>query len=150
MTSNARRIGFPFGELYAAIAPLAVGFDHDIRRLERMASTSIPSYPRVNIIKLDDVRSRIDLAVAGFTRDEITVSTEGNTVTIKGTKAKAADADTDKQYLVRGIASRDFDLSFTMGEHVELLHAKLADGILTLDFVREVPEDKKPRLVTIS
>jgi molecular chaperone IbpA len=87
----------------------------------------------------------MEFAVAGFKRDEISVTTEKNVLTIKSTK----DDSDDKEYLHKGIAARKFTRSFTLPEYFEVDGATVDNGILYINLIRNIPEEKKPKVINI-
>jgi len=108
-----------------------------------MAANPFPPY---NIIKVDDVTYRIEVAVAGFSRDNITIDLQDGVLTIKSVD----DEDTDKsEYVYQGIAKRNFERVFRLVEDVEVKGAELVDGMLIVNLERVIPEAKKPRIITI-
>lgn len=108
-------------------------------------ATSNTSYPPYNVVKVTDDHLVMEFAVAGFKKDEITVTTEKNTLTIKSTKAEAED----KEYLHKGIAARKFTRLFSLPEYFRVDGASVDNGILYVDLVREIPEDQKPKVIDI-
>lgn len=104
-----------------------------------------PSYPPYNVIKVDDDKLIMEFAVAGFKKDEVEVTTEKNVLTIKSTKD---DAD-EKDYLHKGIAARKFTRAFTLPEYFEVDSASVDNGILYIDLIRNIPEEKKPKTIKI-
>jgi molecular chaperone IbpA len=110
-----------------------------------LKTTSNTSYPPYNVVKVDDDRLVMEFAVAGFKKDEISITTEKNVLSIKSTKE-----DTDeKNYLHKGIAARKFTRSFTLPEYFEVDGATVDNGILYIDLVRNIPEEKKPKTIKI-
>ena len=126
-----------------------VGFDRMMNLLD--AQTRLDQgdgYPPYNIEKIGDDDYRITMAAAGFSEDDLDVTVKENSLTIKG---KKADAEQDKvKYLYRGIATRSFERRFELADHIKVTGARLENGILSLDLVREVPEAMKPRNIKIS
>ncbi len=121
-----------------------VGFD----RLFDMLDSSIrPEWPPYDIEKLDEDRYRISMAVAGFTSDEIELTQEGNTLLVSSAKQQA---DGQREYLHRGISDRSFKQSFSLADHVKVEGASLENGLLAITLVREVPEQLKPRRISIT
>jgi molecular chaperone IbpA len=127
----------------------SVGFD----RLDDLFETAFrgaqePSYPPYNIIKTGQDAYRITLAVAGFGEGELDLVAQENVLTVRG---KANDAETDKNvaYLHRGIARRAFEHRFQLADHVKVTGAKLTNGLLDIELVREVPEAMKPQKIAI-
>lgn len=101
---------------------------------------SASNYPPYNIVRLSDDEFELTVAVAGFSREEVTVTRERDVLTIKGSKKPDEE---DRSFIHRGIALRDFERQFVLGEHVVVRRAKLSDGLLVIDLVREVPEASK-------
>ena len=93
-------------------------------------------------------RLRISVAVAGFTNADLSIETKENTLTIHGEK-QATDEEKRSEVLYKGIAERAFERSFQLADHVVVRSAKLANGLLHIDLVREVPEAMKPRAIPI-
>jgi len=126
-----------------------VGFDRMMNLLD--AQTRLDQgdgYPPYNIEKIGEDNYRITMAVAGFGEDDLDVTVKENSLTIKG---KKADAEQDKvKYLYRGIATRTFERRFELADHIKVTGARLENGFLSLDLVREVPEAMKPRSIKIS
>ena len=124
-----------------------VGFDRLFDFLEN-AGGSAENYPPFDVEKVADDRYRITLAVAGFKSDEIDITSHQNLLTVTGRKAAPAEGDT-RQMLYSGIATRAFERRFQLADFVRVDSADLADGLLTVDLVREVPEAMKPRKISI-
>jgi molecular chaperone IbpA len=87
------------------------------------------------------------MAVAGFTEDDLDIEVKENTLTIRG--AQSNGSEEDRHYLHRGIATRSFERRFQLADHVEVRNAKLENGLLHVDMVRELPEAMKPRTIAI-
>lgn len=120
-------------------SPFLLGFDQLERALDRVSKTSADGYPPYNIEQIDENSLRITLAVAGFSRDELTVSVEGTQLTVQG---KQTD-DQDREYLHRGIAARQFQRSFVLAEGIEVSTAEVKDGLLNIDLVRPLVEARR-------
>lgn len=135
---------FDFAPLYRS----TVGFDRLFQLLDGAGGVEneASTYPPYNIERKSDNEYRISMAVAGFTKDEIDIQVKEQSLTIKGEKRAA---DKEAQYLHRGIAARSFERRFQLADHVEVTGADLADGLLHVDLVRNVPERLKPRSVQI-
>lgn len=124
-----------------------IGFDSLFNDVEKRFANSVQTnYPPYNVLKHDDDHFEIEIAVAGFDREDVTISVDQNLLTIRGTRLK--DEDISK-YLHRGLAARDFERSFTLAEHMTVGDAELTNGILSVKLTREVPEALKPRLIAI-
>lgn len=108
--------------------------------------TALSNYPPYNIEVVGDNEYRLTLAVAGFRPDEIEMEVENGVLTIRGAKK---DDDQNRNFLYQGIAYRAFERKFNLADYVEVRGARLADGLLTVELVREVPEAMKPRRIQI-
>jgi HSP20 family molecular chaperone IbpA len=118
-------------------SPLLLGFDHFERLLDRASKASAEGYPPYNIEQVGENGLRITLAVAGFAEDDLAVTVEDNQLVIRG--RQGAD-DSDRVFLHRGIAARQFQRAFVLAEGIEVAGATLASGLLHVDLVRHVPE----------
>ena len=105
------------------------------------------SYPPYDIEKLGEDAYRITMAVAGFGEDDLDVTVQDNLLVVSGKSAE--DRENGKRYLYRGIAARAFERRFSLADYVQVTSASLANGVLTIDLVREVPESLKPRRIAI-
>jgi molecular chaperone IbpA len=103
------------------------------------------TYPPYNVVRINDDKIVMEFAVAGFKKDEISITAEKNVLSIK---AEKPDAD-DKKYLHKGIAARRFTRSFSLPEYYEVDSAEFEDGILYIHLVRNIPEEKKPKSIRI-
>jgi molecular chaperone IbpA len=124
-----------------------VGFDRLFNTFEtRFANQLTSNYPPHNIARINEHNYFIEIAVAGFTKNEISVEVEGDVITVKGERKRE---EAEIQYLHRGLSARDFVRSFQMAEHMVVKGAAIQDGILRIDMEFIVPEDKKPRVIDI-
>ena len=127
----------------------AVGFDRLANLLDNAARSSQDSgYPPYNIETLGENAYRIEIAVAGFTPDELNIEVNENLLTVTGRKT-ANDDGAQKTYLHRGLAERDFERRFQLADYVVVTDANLVNGLLTITLKRELPEALKPRRVEI-
>jgi molecular chaperone IbpA len=124
----------------------AIGFDRLANLLEQRTESQ-PSYPPYNIELVSEDNYRIVMALAGFDRSEVEIVAERDTLHITGRKQKD---ETQRTYLHRGIAARDFEQRFQLANHVKVTTASFENGMLTIDLVREVPEALKPRKIAIN
>lgn len=131
---------FDFAPLYRS----TVGFD---RLFDMLESSIRPDWPPYDIEKLGDDRYRISMAVAGFSTNEIELTQEGTLLLVSGAKQQT-EAE-QEGYLHRGIANRNFKQTFSLADHVTVAGASLENGLLRIDLVREVPEQLKPRRISI-
>lgn len=133
---------FPFDKLL----PSALGFDNLFDTFETLVNQPNVTYPPVNITKLDDEKYAIELAIAGFRKREISITLQENRLTITGEKK---DQD-EKNYLVRGIASRSFQRTFILADSAKVNSATFDCGILTINIDRVVPEKDKVKTIEIT
>ena len=130
-----------------------VGFDRLFNLLDRGVGADVaPTYPPYNIERTSETAYRVTLAVAGFTSDELSIETRENTLTVRGGKPAAENdnAPNRPEVLYQGIAARSFERHFQLADHVVVTGAKLENGLLHVDLMREVPEAKKPRAIPIN
>jgi molecular chaperone IbpA len=123
----------------------SIGFD---RLFDLMNSAQLPDndgYPPYDILRLADDTYRISLALAGCSKDDITVTAQQNLLTVAGRRAQASE----REYLYQGIASRAFERQFSLADYVEVTGASFEHGLLQIDLVRKVPEAMKPRRIEI-
>lgn len=131
----------------AALAQLnraLVGFDRIFNDRLYNGNTNYPPY---NIIKHNEDLYGIEIAVAGFSKEEITVEVDQDQLTIRGVRARADERSAE--YLHRGLAARDFEQTFTLAEYMEVIGAKVDNGMLHIDIKRVIPEALKPRQIEI-
>lgn len=134
---------FDFAPLYRS----AIGFDRLAHLFnEAQRAETAPSYPPYNIELIAEDKYRITMALAGFERAELEIETERDVLKIVGRKQKT---ETSATFLHRGIAARDFEHSFRLADHVKVVGAKLDNGLLNIELIREVPEAYKPRKIVI-
>lgn len=128
-----------------------VGFDR-LANLIDSASKQEPSngYPPYNIEQLGENDYRVELAVAGFGEDDLTVEVQENVLTVSGRKADRTEADDGPRYVHRGIAERAFERRFHLADHVNVEAAELKNGMLSVRLQREIPEAAKPRRIEIA
>jgi molecular chaperone IbpA len=127
----------------------SVGFDRwsDLFDAASRADDSAAGYPPYNIEKTGEDKYRIMMAVAGFGENDIEVTAQDNLLVVSGDLGELREAGAT--YLYRGIATRAFERRFSLADHVKIVGAKLADGVLQVDLEREVPEAMKPRRIAV-
>jgi molecular chaperone IbpA len=126
---------------------LFVGFDtlfEDLERIHQSARSGTDNYPPHNVVKVDEEKFLIELAVAGFTKDDIDVELKDGILKVKGEVGKD-----ERDYAYKGISSRKFEKSFRLSEFVVIDGADLEDGILVVYARVELPEEKRPRKIDI-
>jgi molecular chaperone IbpA len=132
-----------------SIHKFAVGFDNIFDELMRVSSQqSQQNYPPYNVVKHNEDKFVIELAVAGFREGDINVTVEKNQLTIEG--EQAVDIDSHVEYLHRGISSRSFTRTFTLADYVEVVDASVTNGILAITLERKVPEELQPKKIAIT
>ena len=144
---TSRQLGdfdvFNFGKSF----PFAIGFDRTLQLLERAnQSPTNTSYPPYNIVKHDAENFSIELAVAGFSKKEIEISKEKESLSIEGVQAELDN----REFVHKGLASRNFKRTFTLSDDIIVKGADMKDGILTVSLERVVPEENKPQTIKIS
>ena len=122
-----------------------VGFDTLFEELNAVADRKEPNYPAYNIVKDDEEHYRVEVALAGFSEDEINIQTEKGILTIEAKKAEERG-----NYIHQGIAKRAFSKMFRLAEYMKVDNAQLIDGILTVFLHREVPEADRPKQISIN
>ena len=134
------------------LTPFSVGFDRQFNRLheyyqrQQQQSAGFPPY---NIQKTKDFEYEIELALAGFGKDDIEIEVADGVLTVRSVKEKDDDEVNDDYTLFRGISYRKFNRKFTLADDVVVNDAKLENGLLTIELEQIVPEEKKPRLIKI-
>ena len=138
---------YDFTPLYRS----AVGFDRLANLLESASRTTSQDtgYPPYNIETTGENAYRIEIAVAGFGPDELNIEVKENLLTVTGRKTANDDAATQKTYLHRGLAERDFERRFQLADYVVVKSADLVNGLLSIELARELPEALKPRRIEI-
>tara|TARA_B100000287_G_C20371555_1_gene677905 strand:+ start:279 stop:734 length:456 start_codon:yes stop_codon:yes gene_type:complete len=127
---------------------LSVGFDSVFDRFFNMDLSRDSGYPPYNIRKINDLQYSIEIALAGFSKEDIEVElTDGNLV-VRSTEDKTSE-DSDDSFVHKGIAKRAFMRQFSLSDDIVVKGADLKDGLLVIDLERVIPEEKKPRLIQI-
>jgi molecular chaperone IbpA len=123
-----------------------VGFDRVFDLIDdALRGNGGDNYPPYNIERLGDDEYRITLALAGFKPEDVTITVEQDLLTVEGRKTETGE----ENYLYQGIPARPFRRVFSLADYVQVKGASLADGLLTIDLVREIPEAMKPRRIAI-
>jgi len=135
----------PFSTLTPFLNSWTIGFDRHFQLLEELRNASKSTYPPYNILQVDDGETYlIEIAAAGFAKEDIEVTLRDNQLVVKGSKG-----DDNADYLHKGIAARDFEQSFALADDVRVVDASMDNGVLTVRLEREIPEHKKPRTINI-
>lgn len=128
-----------------------VGFDSWFNDFEsRLANQINNNYPPYNILKYDDNTYEIEIAVTGFSPDDVSVEVDNNQLIVKGEQNNTLGSTSDPTYIHKGLASRNFMRSWTLAEHMEVGEGKIKNGVLTIKLHRVVPDALKPRQVKIT
>ena len=141
--------------IFNQLRPVTVGFDNVFDHFERMFNDdffNVPTvnYPPYNIVKTGANTYNVEVALAGFSRDDVSVEFAEGILTIKSKDKTASDKqDADGDIIHKGISKRYFSKSFTVSDDVEIKGAELKDGLLTVSLERIVPESKKARVIEI-
>jgi HSP20 family molecular chaperone IbpA len=117
-------------------SPFLLGFEHVERTLDRIAKGANEGYPPYNIEQTGESRLRITLAVAGFRREDLSIQIENNQLVIRGRQQD----DSNRVFLHRGIAARQFQRTFVLVEGIEVVGAEIDNGLLNVDLHRPLPE----------
>ncbi len=126
--------------------PVSFGLEDMFRRLDAFQDSTSTNYPPYNIVKVDDVTQQLEIALAGFSRDEIEVAVERNVLSVSTTKS-----DTDgREYTHKGLARRTFARNWQLADDVVVENVTYIDGLLSIDIRKEVPEEHKRKLLPIS
>ena len=127
----------------------AIGFDHLMDHLVTLHSNNnltTNEYPPYDIIKEGESNYKIELAVAGFKKDELSIQLKENTLTIKGeTNSKNSNGD----YLHKNIARRSFSKGFSLADNIEIGSASFEDGVLSVSLTQNIPEEQRPKEIKI-
>lgn len=126
--------------------PFFIGMDREMNRLMRVhGAATKQSYPPYDIIQLGEDNYLLKLAAAGFSKEDLEITVKDGTLVIAGNQSEADD----RKYLHKGIATRNFTRTFALGEYMEVVSAEMENGVLIVNIKREVPEEKKPKQITI-
>jgi len=146
--SNALTLSNFFGPSFKDMDKFFVGFDDQFTRLAKLhddITKNIPNYPPYNIYKTSDTKYVIELAVAGFSKQDIEIELEGDRLIVKGT-AK----DDTQSFLYKGIATRAFTRSFAIDDQIVIQGASMINGMLKIALERFIPEHRKARKIEIA
>lgn len=130
---------------FSPFARNAIGFETLFDRLNERSQDNNEGYPPYDIVRKGEDQFQINIAVAGFSRDEIVITAEASQLTVVGTKS---DRD-DTEYLYQGIAARSFERRFNLADYIEVESATFENGLLHINLVRRIPEKMKPRKISI-
>lgn len=126
--------------------PFFIGFDSVFNKLEQIGKTNVTNYPPYNLIKTGEDTYLIELAVAGFDEKDFDIELHDGVLTIS---AQVNESDTPTHYLHKGIAARSFVRKFTLADTIEVGSVGLSQGVLTVELLNVVPDEKKPKKILI-
>ena len=128
-----------------------VGYDRFNDLIQSLMSDTgeFENYPPYNIEKLGEDGYKITMAVAGFTMDNLEIILQDDELTVSGSIPDKNPEEDDVQVLHRGIAARSFQKTFRLADYIKVTNAEMKDGLLNIHLVREIPEEKKPRMIPI-
>ena len=135
---------FDFAPLWRS----TIGFDRFFDLVNETQHLEVDNYPPYDVLRTGEDSYRINIAVAGFSPDEITITAQQGKLTITGRKMEQA-SNGNLEVLYRGISGRPFERTFSLDDHVEVQGASFENGLLQVDLVRRIPEAMKPRKIAI-
>ena len=127
-------------------SPVALGLEDMFKRLDVLTDSTATNYPPYNIVRVNETTQQLEIALAGFSRDEIEVAVERNVLTVSTTKAK----EDGREYTHKGLAQRTFARNWQLSDDAVVENVTYKDGLLTLDVRKEVPESQQRKLLPIS
>ena len=139
--------------VWNSLRPFSVGFDSIFEEFDRVLDSTErynSNYPPYNICKLNDNDYKIEVALAGYSKDDIEIELKDNTLTVRNKINEKVVNDESNGVIHKGISTRQFERSFTISEDIKVKNADLKNGLLNIDLERIVPEEKKPRLIDIN
>jgi molecular chaperone IbpA len=126
-----------------------IGLDGFIKQLENIQPKTT-NYPPYNLLKTSEDSFRIEVAVAGFSKEDLNLTVEKKILTVVGEKSEDIKKDEDtKEYLYHGISSKNFKIHYTLSEYVYVDTVTLKDGLLVIDLIRKIPDEEKPKQLLI-
>ena len=132
-------------DVFPMLDRLSIGWSPLLQTLKEVTAT-MPAYPPYDIVELEEGVNALNVAVAGFSKEDITVTVQDAVLTILGKKKDKPKGEV----VYQGIATRDFSLKLAIAEYWEVTDASVADGMLVVTFTKELPEEKKPRVIEIN
>ena len=141
--------------VWNSLRPFSVGFDSMFEEFDRMLESTErynSNYPPYNIHKLSETDYKIEIALAGYSKDDIELELKENTLTVRNkAKEKIINENGNSNGVIhKGISTRQFERSFTISEDIKVKNAELKNGLLNIDLERIIPEEKKSRLIDIN
>ena len=138
--------------VWNSLRPFSVGFDSIFDEFDRMLESTerySTNYPPYNIKRVNDTNYRIEVALAGYDKDDIEVELKDSALTVRNKTKEQAIDEKGNGVIHKGISTRQFERAFTISEDIKVKDAELKNGLLTIDLERIIPDEKKPRLIDI-
>ena len=139
--------------IWNSLRPFSVGFDSIFEEFDRMLETTErynSNYPPYNIHKLNDNNYKIEVALAGYTKNDIELELKENTLTVRNKSKEKVINEESNNIIHKGISTRQFSRSFTISEDIKIKNAELKNGLLNINLERIIPDEKKSRLIEIN
>ena len=139
--------------IWNSLRPFSVGFDSIFDEFDRMLESTerySTNYPPYNIKRVNDTNYRIEVALAGYDKDDIEVELKDSALTVRNKTKEQAIDEKGNGVIHKGISTRKFERSFTISEDIKVKNAELKNGLLNIDLERIIPDEKKPRLIDIN
>ena len=139
--------------VWNSLRPFSVGFDSIFEEFDRMLESTErynSNYPPYNIHRLNDTDYKIEIALAGYSKDDIELELKENTLTVRNKAKEKVINENGNGVIHKGISTRQFERSFTISEDIKVKNAELKNGLLNIDLERIIPEEKKSRLIEIN
>ena len=136
--------------IFQNINRYAIGFDHLMDHMIALQNNDVfngSEYPPYDIVRAGENEYTIELAIAGFKKDELKVILKDNSLTISGDSSKR---HSNEEYLHKNIARRSFKRRFTLADNIQVTDAKFEDGVLEINLLHDIPEDQKPKQIDIN
>ena len=138
--------------VWDSLRPFSVGFDSIFEEFDRMLDSTerySSNYPPYNIKRVNDTDYRIEVALAGYSKDDIEVELKDSALTVRNKSKEQTVDEKGNGVIHKGISTRQFERAFTISEDIKVKDAELKNGLLTIDLERIIPDEKKPRLIEI-
>ena len=138
--------------VWNSLRPFSVGFDSIFDEFDRMLESTerySTNYPPYNIKRVNDTDYRIEVALAGYSKDDIEVELKDSALTVRNKSKEQTVDEKGNGVIHKGISTRQFERAFTISEDIKIKDAELKNGLLTIDLERIIPDEKKPRLIEI-
>ena len=139
--------------VWNSLRPFSVGFDSIFDEFDRMLESTerySTNYPPYNIKRVNDTDYRIEVALAGYSKNDIEVELKDSALTVRNKSKEQTVDEKGNGVIHKGISTRQFERSFTISEDIKVKNAELKNGLLNIDLERIIPDEKKPRLIDIN